>query len=79
MEIWPDGPNRTTTKPFQPPLPCTNPDRVAGERRMEITDEAVEDFIDLWEETYGERLSKKRAREYASQLVRLLAIVYGPQ
>ncbi len=46
---------------------------------MEITDEAVEDFIDLWEKTYGERLSKKRAREYAGQLVRLLAIVYGPQ
>lgn len=46
---------------------------------MEITDEAVEDFIALWEQTYGETLSRERARAYAGQLVRLLHIVYGPK
>jgi len=46
---------------------------------MEITNEAIEEFIVLWEESYGERIDKEEAHEYAGQLLRLLRAVYGPR
>jgi hypothetical protein len=46
---------------------------------MDIADNAIEEFIVLWEETYGERISKDQARDYAGQLLRLLSAAYGPR
>lgn len=44
---------------------------------MKITDQAIDEFMALWEETYGERLEADDAREYAVQLLQLLQAVYG--
>jgi hypothetical protein len=46
---------------------------------MEITDNAIEEFIVLWEETYGEKITTGEAREYAGQLLNLLIAAYGPR
>lgn len=46
---------------------------------MEITNDAIEEFMVLWEETYGERISKDQAHEYAGQLLKLLIAAYGPR
>ena len=43
---------------------------------MEITDQALDEFISLWRQTYGEDIDRERAHHYASQLLRLLQAVY---
>jgi len=45
---------------------------------MKITDEAIEEFIALWQQAYEEEITKDQAHEYASQLLRLLKAAYGP-
>ena len=43
---------------------------------MEITDQALDEFITLWRQSYGEDIDRERARHYASQLLQLLQAVY---
>ena len=43
---------------------------------MKISNEALQEFIALWEKTYGEEIGVKKARKYAHQLLRLLKAIY---
>jgi hypothetical protein len=45
---------------------------------MRITDDAVNEFIQLYEEEFGERLSGPEARELASNLCELYLILLSP-
>ena len=66
-----------------PPLPCTAAprgyrDSGANGRLMEITDDAIEEFMGIWENTYGEKIPRSEALHHARQLLQLLDAVYGP-
>lgn len=44
---------------------------------MEMTEHAIQEFIALWAESYGETITEVEARQHAGQLLRLLRAVYG--
>lgn len=45
---------------------------------MEIPDANLDEFIDLWEQAYGERPDRDRARRRATELLELFKLV-GPR
>ena len=46
---------------------------------MEITEQALDEFIALWEATYVTPISREQAHNYARQLLQLTKAVYGPR
>lgn len=45
---------------------------------MSISDSRLDEFIDLWEQAYGERLSTGDARAIAARLVRFYRLITRP-
>jgi hypothetical protein len=45
---------------------------------MQLTDEDVEDFQNLYERKFGKRIDKRTAQAKAISLIRLMEIVYRP-
>lgn len=45
---------------------------------MPIPDARLQEFIDLWEKAYGERLSTGEARSAAGRLVRFYQLITRP-
>ena len=45
---------------------------------MSISEERLNEFIRIWEEVYGERLSVGEARETAGRLVRFYRLITRP-
>jgi hypothetical protein len=45
---------------------------------MSISDARLQEFIDLWEQAYGERLSTGEARSTAARLVRFYQLIMRP-
>ena len=43
---------------------------------MKVSDDALKEFIMLWEQTYGEEIEVEKARKYAHQLLKLLKAIY---
>ena len=46
---------------------------------MEITENALDEFIALWEATYVTPINREQALNYARQLLQLTIAVYGPR
>lgn len=46
---------------------------------MQLTDDDLREFADLWQAEFGETLSADDARHYASRLLRLYALLAAPQ
>ena len=45
---------------------------------MTVSDRRLEEFIDLWEQIYGERLAAGEARVIAARLVRFYRLIMRP-
>jgi hypothetical protein len=44
---------------------------------MELTNDDIREFRELWKEEFGEEISVEYARTRASQLIELYALLYG--
>ena len=42
---------------------------------MQVPNERIEEFIDLWERAFGERITQDQARARAHQLVELYRVI----
>lgn len=45
---------------------------------MQLTDEDIEEFQDIYERKFGTRIEKAEAQAKATSLIRLMQIVYRP-
>jgi hypothetical protein len=45
---------------------------------MEISEEALKEFIEIYEEEFGEDITDREAREIAQRLIGLLLLIYRP-
>lgn len=66
--------------PFTPgtPRPLRLPPFVGYDAAMELSDEAITSFADIWEREFGERLAPDRARIEASNLMELAWLIVQP-
>ena len=65
-----------TLSRYPDPQLCAGTGGAGSLHIMEISDEQIEEFMAIWEQTYGETIPKEEALFHARQLLQLMKAVY---